>query len=61
MLKNVKIKNMDIRSIKKILSKKGFFVAKNSLLKKQSSLHNIYKISWTNDSEKSLIYLKRNL
>ncbi len=46
MLKNVKIKNMDIRSIKKILSKKGFFVAKKSLLKKQSSLHNIYKISF---------------
>ena len=46
MLKNVKIKNMDIRSIKKILSKKGFFIAKKSILKKQSSLHNIYKISF---------------
>ncbi len=46
MLKNVKIKNMDIRSIKKILSKKGFFVAKKSILKKESSLHNIYKISF---------------
>ena len=42
----LKLKNMDIRSIKKILSKKGFFVAKRSLLKKQSSLHNIYKISF---------------
>ena len=45
MLKNVKISNLDINSLRKILSKKGFLLFKKSSVKKQSSLHNLYKIS----------------
>ena len=45
MLNSVKIKNMDIKSLRKILSKKGFLLSRKSLLKKQSSLENLYKIS----------------
>ena len=45
MLKNVKIKNLDIKSLRKILLKKGFLLSRKSFVKKQSSLHNLYKIS----------------
>ena len=47
MLKNVKIKNIDIKNLKKILLKKGFLISRKSLVKKQSSLQNLYKISFT--------------
>ena len=46
MIKNVKIKAMDIKSLRKALYKKGFLLFKKSSLKKQSSLHNLYKISF---------------
>ncbi len=46
MIKNVKIKGMDIKSLRKALYKKGFLLFKKSSLKKQSSLHNLYKISF---------------
>tara|TARA_B100000424_G_scaffold264073_1_gene252060 strand:+ start:1224 stop:2378 length:1155 start_codon:yes stop_codon:yes gene_type:complete len=46
MLKNVKIKSMDIKSLRKILLKKGFMLSRKSVLKKQTSLHNLYKISF---------------
>ncbi len=44
MLKNVKIKGMDIKSIRKILLKKGFLLSRKSVVKKQASLQNIYKV-----------------
>ncbi len=47
MLKNVKIKNLDIKNLKKILFKKGFLISRKSLVKKQTSLQNLYKISFT--------------
>ena len=47
MLKNVKIKNIDIKNLKKILFKKGFLISRKSLVKKQTSLQNLYKISFT--------------
>ena len=37
---------MDIKSLRKALYKKGFLLFKKSSLKKQSSLHNLYKISF---------------
>ena len=46
MLKNVKLNNLDIKSLRKILFKKGFLVSRKSFVKKQSSLHNLYKISF---------------
>ena len=46
MLKNVKITNVDIRTLRKILFKKGFLLSSKSFAKKQSSLHNLYKISF---------------
>ena len=46
MLKNVKLKNIDIKSLRKVLLKKGFLLSRKSLLKKQSSLQNLYKISF---------------
>ena len=45
MLKNVKIKSMSIASIRKILLKKGFLLSRKSVIKKQASLQNLYKIS----------------
>jgi len=45
MLKNITIKKMDIKSLRKILAKKGFLLSKKSFIKKQSSLHNLYKIT----------------
>tara|TARA_B100000287_G_C20657750_1_gene789115 strand:- start:534 stop:1688 length:1155 start_codon:yes stop_codon:yes gene_type:complete len=45
MLKDIKIKNIDIRLLRKILSKKGFLLSKKSIIKKNSSLQNLYKIS----------------
>ncbi|MAR57403.1 MAG: glucosaminidase [Rickettsiales bacterium] len=45
MIKNVRLRNMDIKTLRKILSKKGFLMSRKSLVKKQSSLHNLYKIS----------------
>ena len=46
MFKNVKINNMDIKSLRKILFKKGFLISRKSIVKKQSSLQNLYKISF---------------
>ena len=46
MLKNVKIKGMDIKSLRKILLKRGFLLSKKSFIKRQSSLLNLYKISF---------------
>ena len=46
MIKNGKIIGMDIKSLRKILSKKGFLLSKKSIVKKQSSLQNLYKISF---------------
>ncbi len=45
MLKNVKIKSMNVQSLRKILLKKGFLLFKKSAVKKQTSLINLYKIS----------------
>ena len=45
MLKNITIKKMDIKSLRKILAKKGFLLSKKSFIKNQSSLHNLYKIT----------------
>ena len=45
MLKNITIKTMDIKSLRKILSKRGFLLSKKSFIKKQSSLYNLYKIT----------------
>lgn len=39
----------------------GKLIEKNCWIHEFPIFYNIYKISWTNDSEKSLIYLKRNL
>ena len=44
MLKNIKMKNMDIRTLKKLISKKGFFLSRKPSAK-QTSLENLYKIS----------------
>jgi len=46
MFKNVKINKMDIKSLRKILFKKGFLISRKSIVKKQSSLQNLYKISF---------------
>ena len=45
MIKNIKIGSMDIKSLRKILLRKGFLLSRKSILKKQSSLQNLYKIS----------------
>ena len=45
MLKNIKLKSVDLKSLRKILSKKGFLLSKKSVLKRQTSLYNLYKIS----------------
>ena len=36
---------MDIKSLRKILLKKGFLLSKKSVVTKQTSLQNLYKIS----------------
>ena len=36
---------MDIKSLRKILLKKGFLLSRKSVVNKQTSLHNLYKIS----------------
>ena len=46
MFKTVKIKSMDIKSLRKILLKKGFLLSRRSVVKKQTSLQNLYKISF---------------
>ena len=46
MLKNIKLKTMDIKNLRKILLKKGFLLSRKSIVKKQSSLLNLYKISF---------------
>ena len=46
MLNNIKIGNMDIKSLRKILLKKGFLILMKPLAKKQSSLQNLFKISF---------------
>ena len=45
MLKEINFKSIDIRNLRKILAKKGFFLSKKSTLKRQSSLFNLYKIT----------------
>ena len=37
---------MDIKSLRKILFNKGFLISRKSIVKKQSSLQNLYKISF---------------
>ena len=44
MLKNVKIKGIDIKSLRKTLLKKGFLLSRKPVLKKEASLQNIYKV-----------------
>ena len=46
MLKNIKLETMDIKNLRKIISKKGFLLSRKSIVKKQSSLLNLYKISF---------------
>ena len=46
MLKNIKLKTMDLKNLRKILLKKGFLLSRKSIVKKQSSLLNLYKISF---------------
>ena len=46
MLKNINLKTMDIKNLRKILLKKGFLLSRKSIVKKQSSLLNLYKISF---------------
>ena len=46
MLKNVNIKKMDTKTLKRILFKRGFLSFRKSNIKKQSSLANLYKISF---------------
>ena len=45
MTKNVSIKLVDIKSLRKILLKKGFLLFRKSIVKRQTSLKNLYKIS----------------
>ena len=45
MIKNIRIKSMDINSLRNILLKKGFLLFRKSAVKKQNSLHNLYKVS----------------
>ncbi len=45
MFKNVKINPMDLKSLRKILYKKGFLLSKKSIVNKQTSLQNLFKIS----------------
>ncbi len=45
MINNLKFKSMDIKSLRKILLKKGFLLSKKSVVTKQTSLQNLYKIS----------------
>ena len=45
MFNNIKLKTMDIKSLRKILLKKGFLLSRKSVVKKQTSLQNLYKIS----------------
>ena len=45
MFKNIKINSIDLKSLRKILYKKGFLLSKKSIVKKQTSLQNLFKIS----------------
>ncbi len=45
MLNNIKLKSVDLKSLRKILSKRGFLLSKKSVIKRQTSLYNLYKIS----------------
>ena len=45
MRNNVSIKLVDIKSLRKILLKKGFLLFRKSIVKRQTSLKNLYKIS----------------
>ena len=45
MFKDINIKKMDIKNLRKILLKRGFLLSRKSEIKKQSSLQNLYKIS----------------
>ena len=44
MRKNINVNFMDIKSLRKILSKKGFLISRKSILIKQNSLQNLYKV-----------------
>ncbi len=46
MLKGVTLKSIDIKSLRKILLKKGFLISRKSVLNKKNSLANLYKISF---------------
>ncbi len=46
MLKGVSLKSIDIKSLRKILLKKGFLISRKSVLNKKNSLINLYKISF---------------
>ena len=46
MKKNINLKLMDLKSLRKILLKKGFYLSKTSTIKRQNSLLNLYKISF---------------
>ncbi len=45
MKKSINIKLMDIKSLRKLLLKKGFLLSKRSTVNRQNSLYNIYKVS----------------
>ena len=45
MIKNVKINPMDIKNLRKILMKKGFLLSRKSIIIKQTSIINLFKIS----------------
>ena len=46
MIKNVKINPMDIKNLRKILMKKGFLLSRKSIITKQTSILNLFKISF---------------
>tara|TARA_Y100001970_G_scaffold239918_1_gene302249 strand:- start:1603 stop:2751 length:1149 start_codon:yes stop_codon:yes gene_type:complete len=46
MIKGITLKSIDIKSLRKILLKKGFLISRRSILNKKNSLLNLYKISF---------------
>ena len=44
MIKNVKINPMDIKSLRKILHKKGFLLSRKSIITRQTSVLNLFKV-----------------
>jgi len=57
MRNNVSIKLVDIKSLRKILLKKGFLLFRKSIVKRQTSLKNLYKISLVSILIVSFFYL----